>query len=128
MQKSLIYLLVVMMLISGCTSTKQISSIELSADNKQSIAVSMNDGRLIRFRVGDYSVNIDSETLQGKGKIILDRNSGRFEEFEGTIRLEEIQKITTTETTTIFYIAFGGTVLLVAYILIMSGLASGYKH
>ncbi|MBI5216526.1 MAG: hypothetical protein HY960_12315 [Ignavibacteriae bacterium] len=115
MQKCIVYLLIVMLLITGCTHTQVFSPEHLENDSGESITVFLKDGRIIRFRSGDYTVvNVGNEMIRGTGKLVINKQTGEFLEFVGTINFDEIEKVTITETT------LAGKITLV---LVVSGLA-----
>jgi hypothetical protein len=85
-------------------------------DSDRDIMVETKDGRTIRFRSGEYRVTERNYwTVQGRGRLIVDKKTGESRDFEGEITLAEIQDITTTRTTTVgkvALIAIGSSILV----------------
>jgi hypothetical protein len=101
---------------AGCTHTEMLSPEHLVIDSDRDIMVETKDGRTIRFRSGEYRVTERNYwTVQGRGRLIVDKQTGESRDFEGEITLAEIQDITTIKATTVgkvAFIAIGSSILV----------------
>ena len=92
------WILIVTVSYYGCTTTETMSPEHFFFDTSRNIKVFTRDGRVIRFKSGDYTVT-DAEhgTLSGRGRILIDERRNEWREFEGSIGFPEIKNITHTE-------------------------------
>jgi hypothetical protein len=88
-------------------------SFENYADD--AIVVMTRDGRRIGFSKGEYKLvgPIGQQAIKGKGKLYY-KNASEFKAFEGEVSLDEIERITTSETTPWLYISIAVVSLTVA--------------
>jgi hypothetical protein len=105
-------------LLCGCTRTNIFQPEHLFNDSSEDITVYTNDGRIIKFKSGDYQVsNEEGGIIKGKGKLVIDIASEEHRTFEGTIGFSEIKdiktiKLTETGTMSIVGLLFIGMTLL----------------
>jgi hypothetical protein len=91
----------------GCTQTRIYSPEHLYDGSEEDITVVMKDGRMIQFRSGDYAVlGTEGGAIRGTGQLVIDKDRKTYRWFQGTISFAEIQKVTTTHTTTVGTVGF----------------------
>ena len=101
-QKIICTILIVAILLfaNGCT-TDVFREDQLRAKSDYDITVHLKDGRIIKFKQGDYKVvDADSGSIQGKGIVDVNEGFNKYKKFEGTIPFNDIREITETRTTT----------------------------
>jgi hypothetical protein len=118
----MVFVLVALLSIVGCFQEVLLNPEGLRDNTEDAIVVSLKDGRRVRFGSDDYSVFTDSsgrDIMKGNGKVYHLQDT-QFESFEGDIPLSEIDKVTTSEKTTMFYLIIAATGLTIAYIVAFS--------
>ena len=102
---------------AGCTSTSQLSQSDLRVSADHTIIVYALDGRVMRFNSGDYKIIEEGmESIQGKGKLYIDKSMNAFKDFEGTISFIEIKEIRSPQTT---ILGTAGTILVLAPVVLI---------
>ena len=101
----------------GCTTTQTLSPEHFFFENDKDITVYARDGRIIKFKSGDYTViNAEHGILRGQGKLVVNNQTNESREFQCSIEFPEILKITHTEETalgkTATYIFLGTSAIL----------------
>jgi hypothetical protein len=88
----------VIVLLNGCTTASVYSPEHLYHENDKDITVYMNDGRIIKFKNGEYAAfKTEGGFIKGKGKLIINDFNNTFKEWEGTITFSEVKSVTTSQ-------------------------------
>lgn len=126
MQYGSIYVIgLIVLSLTGCFRGVLLDSTAIERSNENDIVVSTKDAHQIKF--ASYQYNFDSDekgrrVLRGKGKLYRQGES-RFESFEGTILADNIQRISTSEKTSMFYVSIVAAAVGVGYLLFAFALA-----
>jgi hypothetical protein len=114
------------LLLPGCRSTVLLTEEDLQQNPTENIVVSTKDGRRISFAGGEYSLKPDSlggQAIIGKGRLFYGNNP-QFVRFEGTLPVREVENISTSENSALFYILIGTTGIILAIALYMRSMGS----
>ncbi|MBI5471108.1 MAG: hypothetical protein HY961_02050 [Ignavibacteriae bacterium] len=104
----------------GCFQSVQLTQAMIENSNEEDIVVSLRDGRKVSFGGQKYNLDVDENgrrVLRGKGKQ-YHKGESQFTSFDGAIPLESIEKITTSEKTSMFYIVIIGSTVAVGCIVL----------
>ena len=132
-QKIICTILIVAILLfaNGCT-TDVFREDQLRAKSDYDITVHLKDGRIIKFKQGDYKVvDADSGSIQGKGIVDVNESFNKFKKFEGTIPFNEIQEITDSRPSTfgkVVLITFGVAAAVSVATLVLFAYAYSHTH
>lgn len=115
----LVLLAIVMsMFTTGCYREVLIRPEAVENSPTDDVVVTMKDVRKVRFSAGDYKIATDStgkRAIVGKGKLFVQGGGSQFEIFQGSLRLDEIERISTSELGPGFYV-----------LIVTVGLAAGF--
>ena len=122
MQSHLLILSVVAIVfgVGGCFRAVLRTPTEVGNSNEDDIVISTKDGRQISFESHKYNLISDEngrQVIRGEGKMYRQGES-QFESFEGSIPVDEIERISTSEKTTMFYVTIAAAALAVGYVLL----------
>ncbi len=121
-QLSFLYLLP--FVFAGCFHEVLLDTESLTTANDQTIVVSTIDGNRYKFSGGDYKITPDSNgapILLGQAKKYR-ANTTQFEKFEGAIPVNDIEKVSTSETTIWLYVSIVVTASLIGFALLFAGM------
>ncbi len=109
----------------SCTTFKTLSPEKTLQDNSRTIKVYLADGRLIKLRAGEYTVQPSSDSGYIEGTGVQSAAGGHHEgQFSGSINKQEINGIQTSEptwfTTTAGYAVLGILVFGIGYFILIS--------
>jgi len=111
--------------ITGCFRAVILNSTAIENSNEDDIVISTKDGRQVNFDSGQYNVNSDENgrrLVSGRGRVFRQGES-QFESFEGSIPIDDIERISTSETITMFYVGIiAAATLAVGYVLLVIAL------
>lgn len=106
--------------LTGCFRAAVLDLAAIEQSNEENIVVSIKDGRQVSFDSHQYSLDVDTngrQVIRGRGKVYRQGES-QFDLFEGGILIEDVEKISTSEKTTMFYVTVAAATLAVGYALI----------
>jgi hypothetical protein len=104
---------------TGCFRAVLLNSTAIENNNEDDIVVSTKDCRRVSFNSRQYNLDSDENgrpAIRGKGKLYR-KSESQFESFEGTIPIDDIERISTSEKTSMFYVTIVAATLAVGYIL-----------
>jgi len=115
-------IVLILLSFTGCFRAVLVSTTSIEKGNEDDIVVSTKDGRQISFDSREYNLDADENgqrVLRGKGKLFL-QGGPQFKSFDGTIPFREIERISRSEKTPMFYVAIVAATLAVGYVLFWS--------
>ena len=110
---------VIVLGLAGCFRAVNLNSTAIESSNEDDIVVSTKDGRRVRFNSRKYCLDSDEngrQGIRGTGKVFRQGES-QFKTFEGIIPIEDMERISTSERTSMFYVSIAATALAIGFAL-----------
>jgi hypothetical protein len=105
---------------SGCFQSVILKTTAIENSNENNIVVSTKDGRQFSFNSDQYSLATDEngqQVIRGNGKV-YHQGKSQFKSFEGSIPIDDIDRITTSEKTAMYYVSIATAAAVVGYAII----------
>jgi hypothetical protein len=108
--------------VNGCFQSVLLTPSAIESNNEADIVVTTKQGHYINFNGHEYDLTTDEDgrqVVQGKGREY--RNGGsQSEVFEGSISVDDIERISTSRKTTMFYVTVGVAAAAIGCFLVLT--------